>query len=214
MGPCSYKKSEVKSREQTKVVSTSLCQVSIRSIYKFGKIIGSGHFGIVRMANLIGTNSKVAIKSIPKIPILKHLNRLRLETEILIQVDHPNIIRLIETYEDEKIIYIVMEYCSGGELFTKILEEGHFNECDAKHLMRKILMAVNHLHMNSIVHRDLKPENFLFESKEKDAELKLVDFGLSNKFGKKFKNLHSKVGTPYYIAPEVLTGSYGPKCDL
>ncbi|CAG9326259.1 unnamed protein product [Blepharisma stoltei] len=217
MGLCIPSKKQVKPKNSltiSKIVTTSLCQVPIRSIYKFGQIIGSGHFGIVRIATFIGTNSKVAIKSIPKSSISYNSDRLRTEIEILVQVDHPNIIRLIETYEDEKFIYIVMEYCSGGELFAKIIEAGHFDENQSKFLLKKILMAVNHLHLNNIVHRDIKPENFLFESDDKDAELKLVDFGLSNKFGKKFKNLHSKVGTPYYIAPEVLSGSYSNKCDL
>lgn len=75
-------------------------------------------------------------------------------------------------------------------------------------------MAVNHIHRLNIVHRDLKPENFLFSTAKQTQELKLVDFGLSNKFSNKFEKLHSTVGTPFYIAPEVLKGNYDSKCDL
>mmetsp|Transcript_4935 Transcript_4935/g.4839 ORF Transcript_4935/g.4839 Transcript_4935/m.4839 type:complete len:81 (-) Transcript_4935:778-1020(-) len=80
--------------------------------------------------------------------------------------------------------------------------------------MKKILRVVNHLHKTNICHRDLKPENFMFDSKEPDAELKLIDFGLSQKFGNKCKNMKTIVGTPYYVAPEVLKGSYGFLCDM
>ena len=75
-------------------------------------------------------------------------------------------------------------------------------------------MAVNHIHRLNIVHRDLKTENFLFSTAKQTQELKLVDFGLSNKFSNKFEKLHSTVGTPFYIAPEVLKGNYDSKCDL
>ena len=75
-------------------------------------------------------------------------------------------------------------------------------------------MSINHLHNIKIVHRDIKPENFLFDLPGKEGRIKLADFGLSNRFGQSFDTLHSCVGTMYYIAPEVLTGSYDKKCDI
>ncbi|CAG9323850.1 unnamed protein product [Blepharisma stoltei] len=136
------------------------------------------------------------------------------EVEILKALDHPNIIRFYGAYEDDINLYIVMELCSGKELFHKIVNTDQIDEHNAQAIMRKILMAVNHLHANGIVHRDLKPENILFESNEENAELKIVDFGLSRKFQRKSKHFHGAVGTPYYMAPEIIKGSYNFKCDL
>lgn len=134
------------------------------------------------------------------------------EIKILKLVDHPNIIKLYEVYEDERYIYLVMEYCRGGELIERIVEKSTFSEQEAANLMKKIFQAINHLHNQGISHRDLKPENILYTSKEPNAEIKLADFGLSSKFGE--DKMHSIVGTCYYIAPEVLRREYGPKCDI
>lgn len=139
---------------------------------------------------------------------------MRKEVEILASLDHPNIVRLYENYEDSRFYHIVMELCEGGELWDSIAAKGHYEEKNAAVIMKKILRAVNHLHIINICHRDLKPENFLFESKEPDAELKLIDFGLSQRFGNHVKKMYTIVGTPLYVAPEVLRGSYGPECDM
>ena len=108
-----------------------------------------------------------------------------------------------------------MELAEGGELFDKIVKSERFSEKKAAHYMRKILGAVKHLHDEMICHRDLKPENFLLSDSSTDAEIKLIDFGLSKRFGirensgttrDKMKKIDLKtvVGTPYYVAPEVL----------
>lgn len=108
-----------------------------------------------------------------------------------------------------------MEYCSGGELFERIIKKEHFTEKEAASIMYKLFHAVNYLHNINICHRDIKPENCLFVNESDEAEIKLIDFGLAYKFGKdKDSEMHSIVGTPYYIAPEVLLNKYGPECDL
>ena len=152
----------------------------------------------------VRTAEQVAIKTVVKKKLKQEKDRFEKEIDILASLDHPNIIKLYSVYEDEKAYHLVTEYCSGGELFTSIVEKGHYLESDAARLMSKIFLAVNNLHANNIVHRDLKPENFLFESNEAGAELKLIDFGLSNKFFDKFQfmEMHSMVGTPSYVAPE------------
>jgi calcium-dependent protein kinase len=124
-------------------------------------------------------------------------------------------VHLLAVYEDVKYFHLVIEHCSGGELFTRIIEVGHYSEDKAAGLMKMILLAVNFLHRNNIAHRDLKPENFLFEHMEENAQLKLIDFGLSSKFSDVTnEKMKSRVGTPLYLAPEVLAGHYDYKADL
>jgi len=127
-------------------------------------------------------------------------------------IDHPNIIRLYETFEDHRNIYLVMELCQGGELFDRIIEEGHFTEKDAAVLMKQIFSAVHYLHSNCVMHRDLKPENFLFLNKKPTSPLKIIDFGLSCRFNVG-DSASTKAGTPYYVAPQVLQGKYDKSCD-
>ena len=187
----------------------------IKQVYQFEKRIGGGSFGKVWLSHRKDyPKYKFAIKEINKQEVNNELDLLRREIDVLREVDHPNIIKFYDTYEDSSYIYIVMEYCSGGELFTKITSQGHLHENEARVYMKKMLQAVSHLHMLNIAHRDLKTENFLFDTTCATKELKLVDFGLSNKFGSSFEQLHSKVGTIYYVAPEVLMGNYDYKCDM
>lgn len=80
--------------------------------------------------------------------------------------------------------------------------------------MEKLFRAVNYLHTKSICHRDLKPENFLYADNSPNAEIKIIDFGLSSKFAENAIPMHSIVGTPYYVAPEVLRKNYGKECDI
>lgn len=95
-------------------------------------------------------------------------------------MDHPNIIKFYEAYVDEKYFHLVTEFCGGGELFEQIISKrGKFSEAFASKIIKQVLSAIKHLHDMGICHRDLKPENILFESKSKDAQVKLIDFGLA-----------------------------------
>lgn len=135
------------------------------------------------------------------------------EINNLKDLDHPNIIKINEFFEDEKRYYIVTEICKGGELFDEIVEKGYFAEKDAAKLMKQILSCINYCHLNNIVHRDLKPENILLEKDKDFDKIKIIDFGTSLMF-EKGVDIKEKLGTPYYIAPEVLKKKYGPKCDI
>ena len=102
----------------------------------------------------------------------------------------------------------------GRELFDRILEKGGFNEREAAMHFSKMISAILHMNQNNLSHRDIKPENFIFKAKGEDPEVKLIDFGLSKKYGGvEGAALETMVGTPYYVAPEVLSGRYGPECD-
>merc|ERR550537_1578954 len=130
-------------------------------------------------------------------------------------MDHPNIIKLYETFEDHRNIYLIMEICSGGELFDRIIETGHFTEVQAAIVMQQIMRGMFYMHEIKLTHRDLKPENFLFQTKDpiEKCTLKIIDFGLSCKFTEGGV-LTTKAGTPYYVAPQVLAGKYDQSADL
>jgi calcium-dependent protein kinase len=106
-----------------------------------------------------------------------------------------------------------MELCTGKDLFSKIVHDGKISEQKVAEIILKILGAITYCHSKQITHRDIKPENILFKSNESNNEIKLIDFGLSKKFNRKEK-MHTILGTPYYIAPEVLKGEYDCKCDV
>ncbi|XP_025885407.1 CDPK-related protein kinase isoform X2 [Solanum lycopersicum] len=127
---------------------------------------------------------------------------------------HSNLVKFYDSYEDHTNVYIVMELCEGGELLDRILSRGgKYSEDDAKTVMIQILKVVAFCHLQGVVHRDLKPENFLFTSKEENAQLKAIDFGLSD-FVKPDERLNDIVGSAYYVAPEVLHRSYSTEADV
>lgn len=130
------------------------------------------------------------------------------EVKVLKEVDHPNVVKIIEYYESVNSLYIITEYLDGGELFEKIEHKEFLKENQIKKLMRQILRAVAYLHRLGFIHRDLKPENILFEKLDDDSiNLKLIDFGTSRKIVKD-EMLKIRMGTPYYIAPEVIERNY------
>jgi calcium-dependent protein kinase len=106
-----------------------------------------------------------------------------------------------------------MELCKGKEVIDRMVDDGHISEYVVQQIIYKITSALNYCHSIGITHRDIKPENILFESRESDSEVKLIDFGLSKKHNSGEK-MHTILGTPYYVAPEVLQGSYDDKCDI
>ncbi|KAJ6983839.1 calcium-dependent protein kinase 1 [Populus alba x Populus x berolinensis] len=116
-------------------------------------------------------------------------------------------------YEDAMAVHVVMELCAGGELFDRIIQRGHYTERKAAELTRTIVGVVEACHSLGVMHRDLKPENFLFVNEKEDSLLKTIDFGLSIFFkpGERFSDV---VGSPYYVAPEVLKKRYGPEADV
>ena len=187
--------------------------------YKVIRELGSGQFGKVYLAENRISKERRAVKEIDKNKT-EHLggskSRFISEVEIISRLDHPNIIKIYEMYEDAKKYYIVSELCTGGELFDYITGKGHLSESIAANIMRQLLSAVSYCHQNHIVHRDLKPENLLLDVAPKDTQpisIKVIDFGTSCLFGDNQK-LKQRLGTAYYIAPEVLSMNYNEKCDL
>ena len=179
--------------------------------YELKEKLGEGAYGSVYKVQQKFTNYLRAVKAIKK----KHVDSTEFynEIEVLKALDHPNIIKLFDCYQDKSYYYMVEEYCSGGDLFDYIQKEKFFTERKAGTIFNQLLSAVNHLHKKRIVHRDLKPENIvLIESKNKDVYIKLIDFGTSITI--KGKNLTQELGTIYYIAPEVFMNNYNEKADI
>ena len=141
------------------------------------------------------------------------LEALANEIQIIKDLDHPNIVKMFEEYEDGKFLYIVTECIDGGELFDELLRRKKFTEKDCATIIKQLLEALSHIHANDIAHKDLKPENILLKKKKDIKSVKLIDFGTAQKFEKN-KKMTSVIGTPYYVAPEVLRGSYDEKCDI
>jgi len=179
--------------------------------YDLKNKLGEGAYGCVYKVQQKTTNFLRAVKAIKK----KHVDyeEFNNEIEVLKALDHPNIIKLFDCYQDKRYYYMVEEYCSGGDLFDYIQKEKFFTEQKAGTIFNQLLSAVNHLHKKNIVHRDLKPENIvLIESDNNEVFIKLIDFGTSITI--KGKNLTQELGTIYYIAPEVFMNNYNEKADI
>mmetsp|Transcript_15108 Transcript_15108/g.31105 ORF Transcript_15108/g.31105 Transcript_15108/m.31105 type:complete len:208 (+) Transcript_15108:270-893(+) len=150
--------------------------------YTLGGVLGQGTFGVVQRCVNIRTGESFALKTILKSKV-PNVSLLKREIEILTEVDHPHIIKLVDVYEDISNVYLVTELCTGGELYDRIVEKtnspkGHFSECDAARILKNILMGIRYCHEEkNIVHRDLKPENFLLTDETDNAQVKIIDFG-------------------------------------
>jgi len=186
-------------------------------IYDLSINLGKGTFGTVERCTHRKTKELRAIKTIPKKKVYQQ-DRLANEVEIMRVLEHPHILKLYETFEDEYNIYIVMELCNGGELLDKVmdLKGGGLSENAVAAVMRQVLGAVYYMHQQHICHRDLKPENFLLVNQVEDvakAHVKVIDFGFSTCFVPG-DFLSTRACTNNYVAPEVIDGRYTEACDV
>ncbi|OMJ76321.1 hypothetical protein SteCoe_24347 [Stentor coeruleus] len=188
----------------------------LSSKYEEIKNIGVGAFAEVHLYKYLPTNQNRAVKIIHKAGLHEqHMdtdNWLK-EINILTSLDHPNILKCYEIFEDSLKFYVSMEYCPGGELFYKLIEMKKFTESQAAHIMTQILSAVCYCHNKNIIHRDLKPENILLDEDNGQLTIKIADFG-SSSFLDKEKRLSGCFGSAYYVAPEVVYGDYDELCDI
>nr|ADB19851.1 calcium-dependent protein kinase CDPK12 [Nicotiana tabacum] len=188
----------------------------LKEHYDLGEKLGHGQFGTTFLCVEKATGEKYACKSIAKRKLLtpEDVEDVRREIQILHHLSgHPNVISIKAAYEDAAAVHVVMELCTGGELFDRIVKQGHYSERKAAELARTIVSVIEACHSLGVLHLDLKPENFLFVNEEEDSPLKIIDFGLSTFFkpGQIFSDI---VGSPYYVAPEVLLKRYGQEADI
>ncbi|KAJ8772598.1 hypothetical protein K2173_027775 [Erythroxylum novogranatense] len=190
--------------------------VDIKSIYDLERELGRGQFGITYLCTDRSTGIKYACKSISKLKLVTQEDIEDVKTEILI-LQHlsgqPNIVEFKGAYEDRQNLHLVMELCSGGELFDRIIAKGSFSELEAARVIRQIVNIVHVCHSMGVLHRDLKPENFLLATRDEDSPLKATDFGLSV-FIEEGRQYREFAGSPYYMAPEIIKGRYGKEIDV
>ena len=181
---------------------------------KNATVIGTGAFGTVyKTYRRKDKNSLVAIKVLDKYKLRDQIGQIVNEVSVLNQIDHPNIVKYFETYDDKKWLYLVMEYVNGKTLLQEIADSDidEFTEKKAAGYMEKIFYAVNHCHAQNIIHRDIKPDNVMIS---KNGQIKLIDFGLATQVNKG-KSIDEICGTPHYMAPELFTGlGYGSQADM
>ncbi|KAL3498760.1 hypothetical protein ACH5RR_041492 [Cinchona calisaya] len=184
--------------------------------YVLGDQLGWGKFGIIRECSNKLTGEVLACKSIAKERLVTQddVRSVKLEIEIMTKLSgHSNVVDLKAVYEEEDYVHLLMELCAGGELFHQIEKHGRFSEYEARILFRQLMEVVMYCQDNFIIHRDLKPENILLVSKSSLSPIKLADFGLAT-YIRPGQKLHGTVGSPFYIAPEVLAGGYNQAADV
>ncbi len=203
----------------TKIVSKDLTratpkQTPIDRVVKMGKQLGSGTFAVVRQAQMLSTGREIAVKCVEKKKLTQEdLDGLFVEVSVMQVLKHPNVLQLIDFYEDSRHYYLLMELVTGGELFERIVQKSVYSERDAREVIRTMTEAIGYCHERNIAHRDLKPENILLLSDADDAALKIADFGFAKPVDD--GGLKTACGTPGYVAPEILAGtSYGVAVDM
>lgn len=183
----------------------------LESCYKLLGVLGTGGFSVVHSALSKEDGTKVAVKTLKKQGGAASVSNTLVENEIMVMnriveyvSPHPNVIHLVDVFEDPDCVHLVLELCEGGELFDRIVQQERYSEAGASRVIRQITNGLASLHMASISHRDLKPENCLFLTPEEDSPLKIMDFGLSH-----IEGLTNPVvglfGSIDYVSPEALS---------
>ena len=215
MGCSESPKTDEKSKtEKLKNRISQSKNVDVRKNYEFIMMLGNGAFGKVRLYR--DRNYKellFAIKTLKKEGIPQYqFQLLKSEVNILSNLDHPNIVKYFGVFEDDYYVHIVMEYLKGYDLYKIITLKKYtgFDEKDMCEIILQLLKALSFIHSQNIIHRDIKPENILFANKRDYTSLKLIDFGLATNSKKDTKS----VGTPFYMAPEMIDGNSHPQSDI
>eukprot|EP00546_Thalassionema_frauenfeldii_P016428 CAMPEP_0178899678 /NCGR_PEP_ID=MMETSP0786-20121207/3040_1 /TAXON_ID=186022 /ORGANISM="Thalassionema frauenfeldii, Strain CCMP 1798" /LENGTH=322 /DNA_ID=CAMNT_0020570575 /DNA_START=108 /DNA_END=1073 /DNA_ORIENTATION=+ len=200
--------------EKYKVPEYDTTNVDVKYFIEYSREIGRGTGTIVHKCIERRNGKQYAIKTIPK-----KLNRtVDVETTILSEMNHPNIIGFNNVLEDEKAVYVVTELCDGGDLFSAVVsnsEKKHknFSDREAARIIQQLLEGVDHIHSKDVCHRDLKLENILLIKKNK-LDIKIIDFDLATKHYISDEPLSNPAGTAHYMAPEVVQRTYSKSCDI
>ena len=209
--------SKMKSRDKLDIINDALSDLDLSSepienYYTIGNTIGAGKYGVVKWANSkANPNLTFAVKIIELEKLKSQFHSILQEILALKKIDHPNVVKIFEIFKDSKKLYIVLEHVEGKELFDFIVENQKISEHQTSIIAAQLIKTVKYLNKLKICHRDLKPENIIINPES--LHVKIVDFGLSS-FYSELGTLSTKVGTPYYVAPEVLNKKYGKEWDM
>ncbi|CAA2994677.1 serine threonine- kinase PEPKR2-like [Olea europaea subsp. europaea] len=178
----------------------------IEQEYELGETIGRGKFGSVVYCRCKATGEDFACKILRKGEEIVHR-----EVEIMQHLSgHPGVVTLKAVYEDAESFHLVMELCSGGRLLDQMAREGRYTDRQAANIIKELMLAIRYCHEMGVVHRDVKPENILLTT---SGQMKLADFGLALRI-LDGQSLTGVVGSPAYVAPEILVGNYSEKVDI
>lgn len=200
---------KMKERKEEKKAKKSVffdVQSSFAEKYEVKEVLGKGSFSIVRLGVMKQEPFQhVAIKIIDKNNIDVKVESLKTEVNILMELNHPNIVNLTEVYEDANYVYMIMDLMMGGELFDRVCNDYPmgYSEKTSSQIIQKLVEAIEYLHGKGVIHRDLKPENLLYARPDDDSDIRITDFGLA-KIYKGDMVVKTACGSPNYVAPEVL----------
>jgi serine/threonine protein kinase len=194
---------------------------NVEKNYRFKSVIGRGSFGVVHRVVHLSSGQARVCKSIQKKSSSLPAHQLESEIRIIAQLDHPNVIRMYEFFEDETSIHIIMEYCSGGDILTKIkkaIKNGYRIQSEyIRSVLQQILRSLAFMNGQRVIHKDLKPENVMLmpsDSENTAPIVKVIDFGLSEIFAKDQEVSNTVAGTAFYMAPEIFRPPFNHKCDV
>lgn len=176
---------------------------TFKEMYELKELLGQGSYSIVRLAERKTDKKTFAVKIVPKAQLSRQDEMsLRSEVELMLSLDHPNIVKAYEFFDEDNYFFLILEHLEGGELFERLVEKVVYTEKEARDLAKILLNAIKYCHDKGLIHRDIKPENVLLASKTDDINLKLADFGFAVKSDS--APIKKQAGTPGYIAPEIL----------
>lgn len=211
-------------RQQGSLNSKLRTDALVKDIYKLEETLGTGGFSVVKLAVEISTNRKYACK-VMKLPEVgtrttsaeSTREDIFKEIEIMVGLDHENVVYLKEYFQEGNVVYLIMELLTGGELLDAVLAKGSYSEADACLCMLQLLRGLCYLHSQWVAHRDVKLENLLLAAPADITSIKIADFGLAAKTEPN-GTMTTVCGTPQYVAPEVIVGDatvrYTHSCDI
>lgn len=200
------------------VSRVALAEGQIKKIFTFERKLGSGSFGEVHLVLEKSSKMQRCCKIIDKDKAAVPVEQIEAEIQVLKTLDHPNVIKIFEVYEDYNNLYIIQEVCAGGEILQRIadaISRGKvLTEKYAQELMHQLIGALAYIHEQNIVHKDLKPENVMYQTTDLHSDIKVIDFGLAEIFSKHDDISSNAAGTVLYMAPEVFARKVTTKCDM
>lgn len=189
----------------------------IKDFYHFeGPIARPGNFTQCIRVRHLSSGDLCACKIISKNDALKRgvvSSDVLNEVNVMRKLKHPNVVELLDVFENSDFVYVVMELCKGGEVLGHLQKNGAYTEARASRALRHVLNAIVYMHREGVLHGDIKPENLLLDSPDVNAKVQVIDFGCAKTIKSRYY-YHAFLGTPYYVAPEVIAGRYNEACDV